>query len=224
VTDTDDQPATVPELAVITCPAVGVPEIVTPSIVHDVEQLIVVNFAVDGDVTPIGHGISHVQPSRNEASRFGTCVVEETVNGGVPVVAVNVPPAAEKPPEKFGIPEKIGEPEKVPLIEPPPPSAFGPFDVSPTLKSGATLNVTAALKVFVPVHTLLELNSERFEDVILSIDQSRVPPEVVSTNLYALEDRKINARPKAFSTTGFAFGIVPNASEYVTSGVVVPAW
>jgi hypothetical protein len=173
----------VPELAVRTCPAEGVPEIVTPLIVALVVAFIVVNFAVDGDVTPIGHGISHVQPSRNEASRLGTCVVELTVNGGVPVVAVNVPPAAVKPPEKFGIPEKIGEPEYVPLREPPPPRAFGPLLVRPTLKSGATLNVTAALNVFVPVHTLFDESSERFDDVMLSTLQSSVPPEVVSVNL-----------------------------------------
>lgn len=50
----------------------------------------VVNDPVFGVVEPIVPGATHVDPSRRDTLRLGTTVVEETVNGAVPVPTVEI--------------------------------------------------------------------------------------------------------------------------------------
>jgi hypothetical protein len=160
-------------VAKITWPATGVPVIVTPSRIKT-GVVTVVAATVFGVVEPSAQGTAHVQPTRAETFRFATCVVEATTNGAVPVETVeiiwpeNVPVVAVKPPEKLGTPENVGEPVKVPAKLPPPFRIFGPLLVKPALKNVGPLNVDVDSQVFVPVQTLFEASSERFDDVMLS--------------------------------------------------------
>lgn len=145
--------------------------------------LSVVNAPSFGVVRPMCPGDSQLKPSRKLASRFGTIVELAITNGGVPVGKVlvicplNVPVVALNPLLKFGVPLKIGEPDHVPDIEPPPPSAFGPSDVKPTLKFTGPLKLLVPCQVLVPVHVLLDDSSDADDGLMPSSVQICVPVE-----------------------------------------------
>ena len=95
----------------------------------------VVNSPVEAVVEPIGPGLANVAPLREDAFKFGIFVVDDTTNGGVPVITVEVNwPVTERDVPvaapitgviNVGVFAKTTEPVPVAVVDPVPPFKIG---------------------------------------------------------------------------------------------------
>lgn len=94
---------------------IGVPLL----IVKLVLAMSVVKVPAAGVVPPIAPGAANVAPFNDDAFRFGTFVVEPTVNGGVPVATVDVKVEADVVQELVWVVDVAStEIVQAPLVEP----------------------------------------------------------------------------------------------------------